>query len=210
MSSARDLSVSTLILAGGRATRMGGIAKHEIVVQGETILARQARVLRDMTAEILVSSPVDIEGFRTVRDAPEHEGIGPLAGIAAGLAATTSHWLFIVAGDMPYLSGLLIGHMLDLVVTAGGDSEEAASPTWENTHAISVQKQQLLEPLFSVVRVPRAREVVASMIAARDYKASRMLDALNASYVPEKRARGFDPDLLTLHNINEPGDVLGE
>jgi molybdopterin-guanine dinucleotide biosynthesis protein A len=205
-----EISLAALILAGGRATRMGGIAKHEILVQGETILARQSRLFRPVTEELLVSSPVDIEGYRTVRDDPEHEGIGPLAGIAAGLRATTSHWLFIVAGDMPYLSGMLIGHMLELVEMAGGHSEDEAAPTWDNVHAIGVKKKKLPEPLFSVVRASRAREVVASMIEARDYKASRILDALNATYVNDKIARACDPDLLTLHNINSPSDILGE
>lgn len=203
-----DISISALILAGGRATRMGGIAKHMIVVQGETILARQARVLRDSVDEILVSSPVDIDGFRTVRDAPEHEGIGPLAGIAAGLAATTCEWLFVVAGDMPYLSGMLIFQMLELVEHAGGRSADDHAPSWDDVHAIGVKKNKLPEPLFSVLRVSRAREVVATMIAARTLKASKLLDALNASYVPEKIARACDPDLLTLHNINEPSDIL--
>ncbi len=202
-----DISISALILAGGRATRMGGVAKHAIVVQGETILARQAAVLRASVGDVLVSSPADIDGFRTVRDAPEHEGIGPLAGIAAGLAAATSHWLFIVAGDMPYLSSALVGAMLELVEAAGGRSEREGAP-WENVHAIGVKKDGLPEPLFSVVRVPRARTIVASMIAARDLKASRLLDALGASYVSDEIARACDPDLRALHNINEPDDLL--
>jgi molybdopterin-guanine dinucleotide biosynthesis protein A len=187
---------------------MGGIAKHEIIVQGETILARQVRVLREMIDDILVSSPVDIAGFRTVRDAPEHEGIGPLAGIAAGLAAATTEWLFVVAGDMPYLSGTLIFQMLELVECAGGRSEDDHSSTWQHVHAIGIRKKKLPEPLFSVLRVSRAREAIAAMIAERNYKASKLLDALNASYVPEKLARACDPDLLTLHNINEPSDII--
>ncbi|MGE0401879.1 MAG: molybdenum cofactor guanylyltransferase [Kofleriaceae bacterium] len=202
-----DISISALILAGGRATRMGGVAKHAIVVQGETILARQAAVLRASVGDVLVSSPADIDGFRTVRDAPEHEGIGPLAGIAAGLAAATSHWLFIVAGDMPYLSSALVGAMLELVEAAGGRSEREGAPR-ENVHAVGVKKDGLPEPLFSVVRVPRARTIVASMIAARDLKASRLLDALGASYVSDEIARASDPDLRALHNINEPDDLL--
>jgi molybdopterin-guanine dinucleotide biosynthesis protein A len=203
-----EISISALILAGGRATRMGGIAKHEIIVQGETILARQSKLLRPLVNDILVSAPGEIEGFRTVRDV--HDGIGPLAGISAGLAATTSHWLFIVAGDMPYLSGMLVCQMLEFVEMAGGRSEEDGAPTFENIHAVGVKKDKLPEPLFSIVRVPRARVVVAAMIAAGDFKASRMLEALNPCYVPAKIARACDPDLLTLHNINEPSDILGE
>lgn len=201
-----DIDVSALILAGGRATRMGGIAKHEIVVQGETILARQARVLRESVSDdIIVSSAVDIPGFRTVRD--KHEGIGPLGGIEAGLAAATTHWLLVVAGDMPYLSGMLIDLMLDIAQSAGGHSAEEHAPTFEGVHAIGLARKKLPEPLFCLVRVPRAREVVGAMIEARNFKASSLLDALGASYVPEKLARACDPDLLALKNINEPSDL---
>jgi molybdopterin-guanine dinucleotide biosynthesis protein A len=59
--------VSALILAGGKATRFGGIAKHLLVVDGETIFARQVRVLAPRVAEILVSCADDIPGYRTVR-----------------------------------------------------------------------------------------------------------------------------------------------
>lgn len=119
MAAHHEVSLTALILAGGRATRMGGIPKHEIVVQGETILARQLKVLREVAGAVLVSAPHDIPGVQTVRDAREHAGIGPLAGIAAGLAAATSEWLFVVAGDMPYLSSMLIHRMLELVECAG-------------------------------------------------------------------------------------------
>jgi molybdopterin-guanine dinucleotide biosynthesis protein A len=199
-------SISALILAGGRATRMGGIPKHEIVVGGETILTRQRRALRYFE-EILVSSPIDIAGVRTVRDAPEHEGIGPLAGIAAGLAATRWTWLFVVAGDMPDLSLPLIGHLVDLVDHAGRYSEADHRPTWENVHAIGVKRNDLPEPLFSVLRVSRAREVVLSMIEAREYKASKLLDALHARYASDERLRELDPGGRALRNINEPGDI---
>lgn len=204
---ASQVSISALVLAGGRATRMGGIPKHELVVQGETILARQARILRASVGEVLVSAPADISGFGTVRDAPEHAGIGPLAGIAAGLAAATTEWLFVVAGDMPYLSALLVGHMLELVELAGGRSEDDAAPRWEGVHAIGVRKNALPEPLFSMLRVRRARAAVAAMIAAGDFKASHLLDALGAAYVAEQVARACDPELRALHNINEPGDL---
>ena len=38
--------VSALILAGGKATRFGGLAKHTIVVDGQTIFERQVALLR--------------------------------------------------------------------------------------------------------------------------------------------------------------------
>ncbi len=194
--------ISALILAGGRATRMGGMPKHEILVDGETILARQRRVLCDF-AEILVSSPVDIAGVHTVRD--EHEGIGPLAGIAAGLAAATGRWLFVIAGDMPNPSAALIGHMVELVDSAGRDAPRAG---WENVHAIGVRRNGLPEPLFCMLRIAPAREAARAMIEARDHKASRLLDALGVVYVRDEILAQVNAD-HALANLNEPRDIPG-
>ena len=107
--------VSALVLAGGRATRMGGVDKRALVVGGRTIFERQCAVLADRVAEIIVSSPHPIPGFRAVADAVP--GQGPLAGIAAGLAVVTTPWLLVVAGDMPYLSGDLIDRLLEARAT---------------------------------------------------------------------------------------------
>jgi molybdopterin-guanine dinucleotide biosynthesis protein A len=112
----RGPDVSAQILAGGKATRLGGIAKHEIVIDGEMIFARQVRLLAPRVAEILVSGPA-IEGHvrdvldragighRSIQDATE--GAGPLAGIAAGIAASRTPWLLVLAGDMPHITAAI-------------------------------------------------------------------------------------------------------
>src|SRR5258705_11205204 len=93
--------VTALILAGGKATRLGGVDKRELVIAGRTIFERQVEALAPCVAEIIVSSPRPIAGYRSVRD-PVADA-GPLAGIAAGLAAAATPWLFVIAGDMPYV-----------------------------------------------------------------------------------------------------------
>lgn len=179
--------VSALILAGGKATRFGGIAKHEIVVDGQTIFDRQVSVIAPRVAEILVSSPRDIAGYRTVRD--EVEGIGPLAGIAAGLAACRTPWLLVVAGDMPYITADLI----DLLLRGRTEVD-----------AVGIRLGGLPEPLVCVLHT-RVLSVVMGRIASRDYKASRLLtDAgLRVRWVD-----GADP--RALRNINAPEDLRRE
>src|SRR3979409_196295 len=91
--------VTALILAGGKATRLGGVDKRELVIGGRTIFERQVEALRPCVAEIVVVAPRPIAGCRPV--AALVSDVGPLAGIAAGLAAVTTPWLFVIAGDMP-------------------------------------------------------------------------------------------------------------
>ena len=184
--------VSALILAGGRATRLGGIAKHEIVIGGETIFARQVKVLAPRVTEILVSASRDVAGYRTVRDVIA--GAGPLGGIAAGLAAATTPWLLVVAGDMPNLEPAVI----DLMLAARRDEVDA----------IGLRVGELPEPLLSVLHA-RAGAAVERRLAAGRFKASGLLtdEGLRVHWIDETALRAIDPDLNGLVNVNEPEDL---
>ena len=175
--------VSALILAGGRATRLGGVAKHELVIGGETIFARQVRVLAPRVREIMVAGP-EIPGYRRVVDAIE--GAGPLAGIAAGLAAVATPWLLVVAGDMPWISGDVIDALLDRA---------------EGNDAACVRERGLPEPLVSVLHA-RVWPIVERRVAAGRLKAS-------AIFTEEDLAVGWldDPDPRALKSVNSPEDL---
>lgn len=185
--------VSALILAGGKATRLGGVDKRELVVEGRTIFERQCTVLAPLVSEILVSSPRDVPGVRTVRDAVADAG--PLAGIAAGLAAATTPWLLVVAGDMPHLSAALVTLLI-----------ARADPAVD---AVGIRIGALPEPLLCLLRVAVARPVVEARLAAGRLKASRLLTEgeLRVAWVDEAALRAVDPDLRTLHNVNVPEDL---
>jgi len=185
--------VSALILAGGKATRLGGVAKHELVVEGQTIFARQLAVLEPRVAQVLVSSPRDIAGYQTVRDASD--GIGPLAGIAAGLAACTTPWLLVVAGDMPYITGALIDQ---LIARAHASVDPHAADSFD---AVGIRIDGLPEPLLCVLHT-RAISIVERRIAQGDYKASRLLtdDRMRVDWIE-------DVDRAALRNINAPADL---
>jgi molybdopterin-guanine dinucleotide biosynthesis protein A len=184
--------VTALILAGGRATRLGGVAKHELVVDGETILARQRAVLAPRVRELLFAGPRDVDGARRVVDVVA--GGGPLAGIAAGLAAMTTPWLLVVAGDMPWLHGPSIDLMLD-----------AAK---DGLDAVGLRLGGLPEPLFCVLHA-RAKPAVDRLIDAARWKASALLtDAgLEVVWVHERELRALDPELRGMRDVDYPDDL---
>jgi molybdopterin-guanine dinucleotide biosynthesis protein A len=185
--------LSALILAGGKATRLGGVDKRELLVEGRTIFDRQCEVLRPRVAEILVSSPRAVPGFRTVADTVP--GAGPLAGIAAGLAAAATPWLLVIAGDMPHVSGAL----LDLLIGR-------ATP---EVDAVGIRIGALPEPLLCLLRVAAACTVVAARLAGARLKASRLLTdgELRVAWLDEPALRAVDPSLRALFNVNEPDDL---
>ena len=178
--------VSALILAGGKATRFGGIAKHLLVIDGETIFARQVAVLAPRVAEIMVSSADDIAGYRTVRDSVADAG--PLGGIAAGLAAARTPWLLVVAGDMPDLDGTLIERMIR---HSGG----------EHADAVGVRVGDLPIPLLCLLH-RRVLPTVERRLASRRFKASGLLtqEGLRVRWLE-------DADPRSLRNVNSPEDL---
>ena len=198
------MTVTALILAGGRATRLGGIDKRELVIDGCTIFERQVAVLASRVAEIVVSSPREVAGYRTVADAVPD--IGPLAGIAAGLNAARTPWLLVVAGDMPNITGPLVDLVLSRIAASGidgpiggqGEGTLPASPVGgaaapgiaqggalpaspvggaaaPGIDAIGIRIDGLPEPLFCALRCATCAPIVERRIANAQRKASRLL-----------------------------------
>ena len=186
--------ITALILAGGRATRLGGVDKRELVIEGRTIFESQVAVLAPRVAEIVVSSPRAVAGYRTVADALPDSG--PLAGIAAGLETATTPWVLVVAGDMPYLAGAVIDLILGQV-DAGLD-------------AVGLRIGALPEPLFCALHRETAFAAVSRMLAAGNRKASRLLtDAgLRVAWIDEAALRAVDPSLRSLGSVNVPADLV--
>jgi len=185
--------VTGLILAGGKATRLGGVDKRQLVIAGRTIFERQVEALAPCVAEILVSSRADVPGYRTVRD-PVAD-VGPLGGIAAGLAAAATPWLFVLAGDMPGVHRALVE-----LVLSHGDAD---------SDAVGIRIGNRPEPLCSALRVAVWRPIVSARIAARVLRASALLGErhVRVRWIEEASVRAIDPSLQSLRNVNSPEDL---
>jgi molybdopterin-guanine dinucleotide biosynthesis protein A len=100
-----------VILAGGGATRYGGLPKGLEVVEGARMIDRVAAALRPVTDELLlVANAPDarfwLPGVRTEVDV--RRGEGALGGLHGALAHARGDAVLVVAWDMPFASeGLL-------------------------------------------------------------------------------------------------------
>lgn len=99
--SERVASFDAIVLAGGRAARMGGLSKPDLVVRGERLLDIALAAVREARQVIVVGDvevPTDV--LRTREDPPFG---GPVAGVDAGFAALPQHspWTLILASDLP-------------------------------------------------------------------------------------------------------------
>ncbi len=119
-----------VILAGGRASRMGGGDKPLKRLGGTTILDRVIAVLRPQCVGLIVNANGDPSRFAETGLAVVADSVpdfaGPLAGVLAGLDWVAEHepgieWVVSVAGDSPFLPS-------DLVMRLHAARLEAAMP----------------------------------------------------------------------------------
>lgn len=183
-------SFSALILAGGESRRMGDVDKTLLEVDGRSLTERVADVMRPLFAEVIVASGVrgkfaDLAGVREVAD--RARGVGPLAGMLAGLAACRTDWAFVVAADMPSLDPALILR----VAAAAGSEVLAAAP----------RHGRFREPLHAAYH----RDAIAEIERFLDEggrSVNRLLDRIPVRWVDvdEDEAKCFK-------NINRPADL---
>jgi molybdenum cofactor guanylyltransferase len=95
-------SISAYILAGGRSSRMGR-DKALVELAGKPLIAHAVTKLRRITpaVHILSNNPALAPHARLVPDL--HPDTGPIGGIEAALAHSTSHWNLILPVDVPFL-----------------------------------------------------------------------------------------------------------
>ncbi|MCC7322658.1 MAG: molybdenum cofactor guanylyltransferase, partial [Gemmatimonadaceae bacterium] len=115
-----------VILAGGGATRFGGLPKGLELVGGRRIIDRVADALRDATDELLVvandaRAPDWLPGVRVAGDL--RPGEGSLGGLHAALAHARGA-VIVVAWDMPFVSTALLRRLRAL----GESGFDAALP----------------------------------------------------------------------------------
>lgn len=192
-----------MILAGGESRRMG-TDKRALLVDGEPLLHRVLRAVSTVADELIVvdseRSPVPPELLaglqaRVVRDAwPD---AGPLAGIEAGLRASTAPMAIVVGADAPRLEPRLLRLLADELTAAS------------SADAVAIGSEHGAEPLLAAYR-PEAAAVARMLLEAGERRMRALLDALSVRVVDASVWRAVDPEGRSLHNLNLPSDVASE
>ncbi|WP_031161623.1 molybdenum cofactor guanylyltransferase [Streptosporangium roseum] len=103
------------ILAGGRASRLGGRDKPGLRVAGRPLIESVAAAVPDAGRLIVVGAPrPGLPRGIFVREDPP--GGGPVPALRAGLAEVTAPWVALLAADLPFLTA---GHVSALFEAAG-------------------------------------------------------------------------------------------
>jgi molybdopterin-guanine dinucleotide biosynthesis protein A len=89
-----------IVLAGGRARRLGGVAKPQLVVDGRTLLDAVVAAVAGAVRVVIVGPEQPVSRPATWRH-EEPPGGGPVAAVAAGLPATSAEVVVLLASDLP-------------------------------------------------------------------------------------------------------------
>ncbi len=98
------MDVTVLILAGGQSSRMGE-NKALLIIDGKTMIEHVIGFAQSITDQVILvtNSPELYQSYQLRQVADLRKDMGPLAGIEAGLTASTTEINFIVACDMPFV-----------------------------------------------------------------------------------------------------------
>jgi len=150
MSSASRDAITGVVLAGGMARRMGGVAKALLPLWGRTLFAHVVDRLRPQVQELLVNANTDEAqyaafGGRVIPD--EIAGRpGPLAGLHAGLVHAHHPWVLTVPCDSPNAPSDLAERLMHALRTA--DAEIAVASAGGRIHPVfCLVSSALAQPL---------------------------------------------------------------
>ena len=111
--------VSAVVLAGGRATRMGGKDKGLLVFRGKPLAAQICAALAPQVAELLINANRNFAlyeklNYPVIRDQlTDYQG--PLAGMHAALCQAAHPWLLTIPCDGPFVCADYASRMLAAV-----------------------------------------------------------------------------------------------
>ena len=187
-----------VILAGGRSTRFGSTDKATAFLAGRAMIRHVIDRLDPITDELVINCRETqreriercIEGIstRAVFAIDPEPDLGPVAGIATGLAALDrADVSFVVACDMPFVEPTVVEALFEAIGTA-----DAAVPQVDD---------EWLEPTHAVYRTEPMIRACRDTLASGDHRIRGALERLTVNIVPANAIASPD-QLQAFTNIN--------
>ena len=192
-----------VVLAGGRSSRMGS-SKAALEWHGSTLLRRTVSVVaRAVDGPVVVVGalgqplPTLPSGVQVLTD--PREGLGPLQGIAVGLAAVADRadTAFVSSTDLPFLHPAFARAVLGALTPAA----DVALPV---AHGF----QQPLAAAYRTALAPTVAALVAGerLRPAFLFRECRVLRLDEAALLDDPGVAALDPELDSVVNVNEVQD----
>ena len=179
-------SVTGLILAGGKGSRMGGVDKGLQPFRGKRLVDHVYERLVPQVGGVIINANQNQEAYRSLGVRVVSDAIsgfaGPLAGMHAGLSVSKRPFLASVPCDSPFLPADLIERLYARIEETG--AELAVAKTGEQPHPVfSLMRRGVLDHLGDFLK-----------------GGGRKIDAWYASLAVVEVA--FDDEAQAFSNIN--------
>jgi molybdenum cofactor guanylyltransferase len=148
-------AITGIILAGGRASRMGGSDKGLKLLKGQTLAAHAARRLKTQVGHIFINANRNLEtyaalGYSIYPDS-DLDFSGPLAGFAVGLSHCKTPYLLTVPCDCPLFPVDLADRLWHGLAHHGADIAMAAQ-NGRTEPVFCLLKKELLPSLLQFMQ----------------------------------------------------------
>src|SRR6266508_3772239 len=171
--------VAAAVLAGGASRRMGR-DKATLPIGGVVLVAPAGHPAAALARRLGVGLVTD-------------PGDGPLAALAAGLAALSAPHVLVLATDHPALHAGLLAHLV---------AERGAG------QALACRRGGRLEPLVAVYeREPALAAARSRLAAARGRSLRGLLADLRTRVLEEPAWRPLDPEGASFLDLDDPADL---
>lgn len=201
-----DDPFDAVVLAGGRASRLGGVPKPTLVVEGATLLDHALTAARDAARTVVVGpEPGDATGhghapapggrevLRTREDPPFG---GPVAGLDAGLRALAraapptgpAPWVLLLAVDVPR-AGDAVPRLRRAVAQRPADGG-----TTDGAYLVRDGRAQWLVGLYRHAALRTALDAVSGPDGLQGVSVQRLVSRLVCVEVPDPDGTSADVD----------------
>ncbi len=186
-----------IILAGGKSSRMGSDkALLEAVPGGLRLIEMVLAAVRPVTGSLIISTnqPAGYTWLNLPLVPDNYPGLGPLAGLEAGLATSNASYNLLVACDMPYVKT----EALRLLLSEMRPGIQAVVP---------LNQAGRPEPLCAVYS-QECLPAIRRHLLSGSLKMTGWLSEVETSFVAADKFRVVDPDYSSFKNLNTPNDIF--
>jgi len=185
--------VAAAVLAGGASRRMGR-DKATLAVGGVELASLALAAAARVADPVVLVAPEGHPARRLAAAPVTDPGEGPLAALAAALAALDADHVLVLAGDHPGLRVELLAHLAGLA--ARGE-------------AVACRRGRRLEPLVAVYRRVPALALARARLAdpAGDRSLAGRQARLRTLVLEEAQWRPLDPDGRSFVDLDDPADL---
>ena len=188
--------ISGIVLAGGKSRRLGRNKAIE-PIGGKPLIWRVFGLLSCITDQtVVVVNDKEAVSVLPTPDATKvaldiYPNSGALGGIFTGLSVAESKWSVVVACDMPFLSLILIEHMLTLT-----DGYDVVVPVLQD-------RLEPIHALYSKACLPHMERQLQS----RRLKIVDFFADVKVNYLTQEEVEKKDPQHLSFFNVNTREDL---